>query len=219
MLARAIALGVLAGLLLLVGWYWWFRRYNQRRAAEVMRWIERALRGQGQIAGMEWRSASRFSLRLRLVPAVFRGASLLVQLLPRHSPPQWLLSRLRRSRETLLFEADLDGPPNFNLEVHNHRWYGKTQRTFPPGRQGWEFEQVGPFVMTTRNEWKYKLSGMMPALIASREREVMLVRFRSSSPHFSATVPLETLAPEADDGAGILEVLQELAAGAASTRF
>lgn len=135
MLIRAIAIGVLAGLLGLVGWYWWFRRYNRLRAAEVVRWIERALRGQGQIAGIQWNSASRFRVQLRLLPAVFRGACLLVQLLPRHSPPHWLLSRLRRRRETLLFEADLDGPPSFNLEVHNHRWYGKTQRFFSPGKQ------------------------------------------------------------------------------------
>lgn len=73
--------------------------------------------------------------------------------------------------------------------------------------------------MTTRNEWQYNLSGMMHALVASRECDVLMVRFRRSSPHFSAMVALETLASEADKGTCILDVLRELAAGAASTKF
>ncbi len=73
--------------------------------------------------------------------------------------------------------------------------------------------------MTTRNEWQHNITGMMRALIVSRDCDVLTVCFRRSSPHFSVTVPLETLAPESQARPDILDMLRELAAGAASARF
>jgi hypothetical protein len=219
MWAHIVAVGIGVGVFLLIGWYWWFRRYNRRRATEVVGWIERTFHGHGQIAGVEWDSASRFSVKLHLLPSLFRHVSLLVQFLPRQSPIHWLLSRIKKHPETVMFQADLDGAPSFNLEVHNHRWYGRTRRRLSSKTQDWTLEQVGPFVMTTRNEWQHDITGMMRALVASRECDVLTVCFRRRSPHFSVTVPLETLAPESGTQSDIFDVLRELAAGAASARF
>jgi hypothetical protein len=144
MLARIIAVDLLAGASLIIVWYFGFQRYNRRKSVEVLRWIDRAFKGHGQVAGVHWAAASRFHVQLRLASAMFRHASLVVQLFPREVPFAWLMSRIRRQQETLTFQADLDTAPSFNLEVHNHRWCGRTRRRFPADTQNWALEQAGP---------------------------------------------------------------------------
>ncbi len=219
MLVRVIAIDVLAVALLVLAWYFWFLRFNRRRAVEVLRWIEGAFNGHGQIASVRWASGSRFDVQMRLAPAMFRQASLVVQLFPRELPVSWVLSRIRKQQETLTFQADLDSAPSFNLEVHNHRWYGRTRRRFPTKSQEWVLEQAGPFVLTTRNDWQREITTMKGALVASRDCDCLTVCFRRTSPHFSVTVPLATIAPGSETKSEIFDVLRELAAGASTARF
>ncbi len=219
MLLRLIAIDVLAGVSLVVAWYFWFLRYNRRKAVEVLQWVERAFRGHGHVASVHWAAASRFHVQMRLSGNLFRHVSLVVQLFPREVPFAWVLSRIRRQQETLTFQADLDCGPSFNLEVHNHRWYGRTRRRFPNKNQNWVLEQAGPFVLTTRNDWQREITTMMGALVASRECDCLTVSFRRTSPHFSVTVPLESIAPESQTQSEIFDVLRELAAGASAARF
>ena len=60
---------------------------------------------------------------------------------------------------------------------------------------------------------------MMSALVASRDCDFLSVAFRRTTPHFSATVPLASLAPEAQTESDLFDVLRELAAGASTSRF
>ena len=60
---------------------------------------------------------------------------------------------------------------------------------------------------------------MMTALVASRDCDFHSVSFRRASPHFSATVPLESISPDSQCEAEIFEVLRELAACASASRF
>jgi hypothetical protein len=143
---------------------------------------------------------------------------LTVQLFPRQWPLSWLLRRARREKETITFQADLDSAPCFDLEVHNHRWYGP-KRPRSGKLRLWKMQPAKPFVLTTRNEWQREVTTMMNALVASRECDCSSVCIRRSSPHFSVTVPLETLAPEARSQAAIFDVLRELAIGASTARF
>lgn len=219
MLLRLIAIDSLAALLLVAAWYLWFLRYNRRRAAEILNWVEHAFHGHGAAGSVRWAGASRFFIFMRFPPALFQRASLAVQLFPRETPVSWLMSRVRRRRETLTFQADLDNPPGFDLEVHNHRWYGRTRRRFPAKSPNWILEQAGPFVLTTRSDWPHEVTNLMNALLASRECDCLTVCFRRSSPHFSVTVPLDTFAPDAQGQLEVFEVLRELAAGASATRF
>jgi hypothetical protein len=53
--------------------------------------------------------------------------------------------------------------------------------------------------------------------MTSRGHNLLSVRFRSESPHISATVPLEALSDE-QAAAGFFTVLRELAAGASTHR-
>jgi hypothetical protein len=60
---------------------------------------------------------------------------------------------------------------------------------------------------------------MMSALVAARRCDFLSVNFRRNSPHFCATVPLQSLTPQAQSEAEIFDVLSELAGGASASRF
>jgi len=219
MLVRIVTIDVIAGAVVVLGWYLWFVRVNRARAVQVLAWVERAFDGQGQIAGVQWFGASKFQVRVRLSPNLFRQTRLKVQLQPRQLPFAWFWAWLRRREETLTFEADLDCPPSFNLEVNNHRWCGRTRRRFPSKSENWVMERTGPFVITTRNDWQREITNMMNSLMASRECDCLRVSFSRNSPHFSAMVPLQSISPEAQSETNIFDVLRELATGASASRF
>src|SRR5207237_3987403 len=117
---------VTLGVVVVALWYGVFRRYSRRQSLQVLRWIETSLAGHGRIVGLSWSSPSRLSAELRLSPGIFQHVSAEVHLTPREWPLPWLLARLRQQPEVITFRADLDVPPEFNLEVHNHRWWGRT---------------------------------------------------------------------------------------------
>jgi len=214
-----LGVALLAGVVLTVAWYCYFARSNRRRATQVMHWVERVFGGHGRVADLVWESASQFRVRMELVTAMFHRATLVVQLFPRQHPLSWLIKRIRGQAETLTFEADLDSAPSFNLEVHNYRWYGRSRRRLASEPHHWDLHQTSPFVLTTRNDWQREITSMMNALVASRECDCSCVSFRRSSPHFSATVPLEIMAPSLPHQPEIFDMLRELAAGASTARF
>lgn len=214
----SVAIEIAVAAMLVVAWYLWFRRRNRRKSIQVLERIKTAFAGHAQILGIRRTGASRFSVRLRVLSTLFQHASVLVELHPRELPLLWIWSRLRKRQETLTFEADLECPPAFNLEVHNHRWCGRT-RSFPRHQHRVALEHCGPFVLTTRNDWQREITTMMTALVASRDCDFLTVSFRRTSPHFSATVPLNSLSPESQCEAEIFDVLRELAACASASRF
>jgi len=60
---------------------------------------------------------------------------------------------------------------------------------------------------------------MMNALLSCREREVLSLEFRRSSPHFSAIIVLECISPDGRAGSNVFDTLRELAAGASASRM
>ena len=213
-----LTMEIAVGAVLVVLWYVWFRRQNCRKSIHVLQRIKSAFAGHAQILGVRWSGGSRFSVRLRVLSTLFQQAAVLVELHPREVPLNWLWARLRRRQETLTFEADLECPPAFNLEVHNHRWCGRTRKV-PRDHRQMAVEHCGPFILTTRNDWQREITSMMTALVASRDCSFLTVSFRRTSPHFSATVPLDSLSPQSPYEAEIFEVLRELAACASASRF
>lgn len=210
---------LLIGAAVFLSWYSWFVRYNRKKSLEILRWIETALAGKGHVVAIRWMAPSRFEVALRLGNRLFQKPSLQVQLMPRETPLSWIVNRLKKRQETATFEADLEAAPAANLQVHTHRWCGRTRKSFSPDPRHWVFEQAGPFVLTTRRDWQREVTAMMNSLISTREREVINVAFRRSSPHFTATVPLEALSPQADDQSRVFEMLNEIAAGISPSHF
>jgi len=214
-----VALEILAGLVLVAGWYVAFVRYNRRRAAEVLLWIRTAFSGHAQILGIHWSSPSRFRVKLRVVPNLFQHSYVDVRLLPREFLLNWLLSKLRKQQEIATFEADLDAAPTFNLEVHNQRWSGRSRRGAKLNPHRSTVETLGPMVITTRNDWQREITAMVDALVASRDSDFLNVQFRRTSPHLSATVPLASLVPQNKNANQVFHVLRELADCAGASRF
>ena len=214
-----VSLEVVAGLILVTGWYVCFIRYNRRRAAEVIFWIRTAFSGHAQVLGVHWSTSSRFHVRLKLQAGVFQHSYIVVQLLPREFFFNWFLSKLRKQQELAVFQADLDSAPCFNLEVHNQRWCGRSRHGTRLDPERGVIENFGPFVLTTRNDWQREITSMVNALVASRDNDFLSVNFSRHSPHLSATVPLDSLAPHNTSGNKVFHVLRELADCAGASRL
>jgi hypothetical protein len=214
---RLILIDALSAAILLAFWYFCLARYNRRRGALALRWVEAACSGKGRIVEARWLSASRLQARLGFAAHWFENARVTVRLLPRPIPIQWLLSVWQKQKETLTFEADLDYAPALRLEVFRHRWLTHRRGSLTSGMQNWTVSHPGPVVLTTRTHWTQELTPVVNTLITSRGHNLLSVRFRPESPHLAATVALEALSDE-QAAAGFLGVLRELAAGASTSR-
>jgi len=213
-----IAIDAGGAITFLLAWYILFVRYNRRRSKQILQRLRGAFAPQAQIMSVRWMGSSQFTVRLRVVSTLFQQATLQVRMHTRQVPFLWIWERLRKRQEQMTFEADLECAPGFNLEVHNRRWCGRT-RKFPRDVRRMALDQCGPFVLTTRNDWQREITAMMSALVASRDCDFLSVNFRRNSPHFSATLPLYTVAPDSDCEPQFFDVLRELASCAQVTKF
>jgi len=197
-------------------WYSWFVRYNRRRAASVLEWIQAACLGKARLTNLEWHSnSSRLKATLHLATRWFDDASVTIRLLPRPLPVKWAVSRFRKQQETLTFEADMGFPPAFRLDIFRHRWSGQTGTK--KGVRNWTISRPGPVILTTREEWPVELTPVVNALTSCRDKDFVSVRFNQTAPHFAATVALDSLSDEKSASA-LLGLLRELAASSSSAK-
>jgi len=213
---RLLLIDALSAVALLTAWYFLFTRYNRRKAATAMKWVETACSGNGRIVDAHWLGTCRLQARLRFVAQWFDNARVTVRLRPRPIPLQWLFSIWRKQKETLTFEADLGLAPSFHLEVFRHQWVTHKQIGVRKPRN-WAVSRPGPVILTTRTQWTQELTPVVNTLMTSRGHSLVAVRFRPESPHLAATVDLETLADE-QAAAGFLGMLRDLAAGASASK-
>jgi hypothetical protein len=216
---RLLAIDVVCAIAAMALWHFLFVAYNRRKGSAALRWVESACAGRGRILDFHWLSSSRLYARLQFPSRSFENARVTMKFLPRSRPLQWLLSYLRKQKETLTFEADLGGSPRFHLEVFRHHWCAHSRGAGNKRRDGreWEVYEPGPVILTTRTHWKEDPAAELNALMAVRRQEVLQVRFRPESPQFSATIKLDNL----DDpraAANFLSTLRELASGASAHR-
>ena len=210
-----LVISVVVSAVLVGAWYFIFSRYNRRRSLQILSWLEAALGPHGEIVGVRWAGMSRLHVPLRLAAGVFQRANIVVDMVPRELPLHWLMSRWRKQQDTVTFSADLDVPPAMNLELHNHRWCGRTQRKLPMKIERWGVEQSVPLVLTSRADWH--MAGMVSSLLATPHRDFLELRIRRQSPHLRARVPLESIAPGAPAPGQVFAMLRELAVGASTS--
>ncbi len=204
-------------LLCCAAWYGLSLRHNRRKAVKALRWIEAALAGQGYVVGIRWLASSRFKVPLRLNSSTFHRAWILVELSPCEMPLTWLLNKVRKRRDLLVFQADLDLPPAFSLDVHNLRWFASSSRKKPLDTVRWNFEQVTPFVISTRVQWQKEIASTMTSLVGSANRDFLNINYQRSSPHFSVTLPLEAFAPNSPARNYVFETMRELAGSSSNS--
>jgi hypothetical protein len=200
-------------------WCWLFARWNQRRARHLLSRIESAFEGNAQVKSVQWRTASEFEVQVDLENCAFVQPAITVRMLPREMPLSWIISRLKKQRETLTFQADLHCPPGFNLVVQNQRWFDRSRRRINEKKAVLRLKHIGPFVMSSRSDWHRDITNMMHALSASRDCDLLSVSFQRTSPHFSATIPLGAIDRAGCSPVRIFEALRELASGASTAKF
>jgi hypothetical protein len=167
--------------------------------------------GKGRVLNPHWKSGStQLKATLRLSSRWFEDARLTVRLQPRPFPVQWFLSRWRKQSETLTFEADMGFPPGFHLDVFRRRWSGHSAKKVASETRTWTLSRPGPVILTTKDEWPPELTPVINALTAWRDKDFLNVRFNPTSPHFTATVALESLSDE-NTAAQVLGLFRELA--------
>jgi hypothetical protein len=216
---RLLFIDVVCAGIALGGWYFLFAAYNRRRGAEALRWVQSACAGKGRVVDSHWITTSRLYARLQFPSRNFENARVTMRFRPRALPVRWLMSRLRKQKETLTFEADLGGSPSFHLEVVRHRWCAHSRGITARKRdeREWDIYEPGPVILTTRTHWKEDSTPELNALMAVRQQDVLQVRFRPESPQFSATIALAAL-DDPRSASGFLSTLRELAAGASAHR-
>lgn len=203
----------------LVVWYFYSSHRSRQRAFEVLGWIEALISGQGHVAGIKWESSSSFNVPLRLRTNAFHNASLKVNFIPRELPLKWIARRLKKDQETLIFQADLDWAPPFTLELRSHRLFARTRKDLAPEAPGWDFQQTTPFVLTTRKDWQKEITSIISSLLSCPERQFLSIGFCQNSPHFTATLALDSIAPTSACRTEIFNSLRELATGASAPQI
>lgn len=216
-MGRLFLIDVIAAAVLVGLWYFFFARYNRKRGARALRWVEAACSSRARIVEAHWVGASRLQAHLRFAAHWFENANVTIRLLPRPLPVQWLLSRWHKQRETLTFEADLDYVPAIRLEVRRHRWLTHRTSKISESSQNWTVSRPGPVVLTTSMNWRQELPPIVNTLMTSRGHDLLSVRFDPESPHLAATIDLEALSGE-EAAASFLGVVRDLAAGASTSR-
>ena len=203
----------------LLAWHVYFARKSRKRAFEVLSWIEDLLCGHGHVAGVKWNGAASFHIPVKLRSNAFHNPSLRVNLIPKELPLNWLFSKIKKSQETLLFEADLDWAPPFSLELQSYRLFARTRKDLPPDAPGWDFEQTTPFILTTRKDWQREITSVITSLLSHPDRQFLSIAFSQKSPHFTATMALDSIAPTSSCRTEIFDSLRELAAGASAPQI
>jgi hypothetical protein len=189
-------------------------RMRRRKAKEVLQWVQSSLAGRGHVAGISWLSASRFRIPLRLTDGLFHHAWVLVELHACQTPVQWLVNKMKGSRELLTFQADLDYAPTFSLQVQNFRWFARSSRKATLDQPGWQFEHLPPVMISTQPKSHHEVANTMASLSRGDSSDFLEISFQRRSPHFSATLPLEALSPDAPIRTYILDAMKELAVNA-----
>jgi hypothetical protein len=214
---RLVLIDALGAVVLLGAWFFYFARYNRRKGAVALRWVEAACSSKGQLLDSRWLGLTLLQARFGFTAHWFDNARVTIRLRPRPIPFNWFVSIWHKQKETLTFEADLDCAPGFRLDVYRHRWMSQQHSHVSSQPRDWSISRPGPVVLTTRTRWTQELSPVVNTLMTARGHNLISVRFRSESPHIEATVPLEALSDE-QAAAGFLSVLRELAAGASASR-
>ena len=154
---------------------------------------------------------------LRLVSGVFRKARIMVKISPLELPLNWFVRRLKSGEpDTLTFCADLDLKPKFALEMQSMRWFARSKKNLDLKEDGWHFESPAPVLLTTRLDWQKEATEVFQSVMNWETRDQMSLSFQCKSPHFRATLPLESIAPETRKQSQVFETLRAIAEGASA---
>lgn len=204
-----IALGVIAAAVAVYAAHWLLQRRLQSRALRALRWIENSLGPSGHVSGMRWLNASEFEVPIKVVHPIFQRPRIQVRLRPVWTPGR------KAEPESFTFHADLDSQPTFAMGFENLRWFARTDKRLATDAPGWTVSNCTPVVLTTKLDWSKDVTNAVYSILQSDRKEHVNVVFRQTSPHFSATFPLDAISPAQAEPLEFLDVVREMAENAA----
>jgi hypothetical protein len=99
--------------------------------------------------------------------------------------------------------------------MQNFRWFARSSKKSSIERPGWQFERLQTVMISTKPELQREIACTMTQLSKGDGGDFLEVNFQRRSPHFSATLPLESLAPGSPARSYMLDAMRELAGTAA----
>lgn len=105
-------------LLLLLCWYFFGMQYNIRRARRALKWLEQGLPVIGEKATLNWTGISVAQIQISKAKDPFRSGEVLIQMQPRELPFWWFWQR-HHVQDMLIFRAQLQAAPRFDLVSHS----------------------------------------------------------------------------------------------------
>ncbi|MBI4790332.1 MAG: hypothetical protein HY782_25140 [Chloroflexi bacterium] len=107
--------------ILFLGWFALGTQRNVRKGDVVLRWLKGGLPLVGDKSTMRWLGSSVLELKIAKAKSPFRTAETLAVFEPRDVVLLWLLERARGRRDTLIFRAQLQSAPAFELDAFDPR--------------------------------------------------------------------------------------------------
>jgi hypothetical protein len=100
-----------------LGWFAVGTHLNVRKGNQVLSWIQTGLPLLGERTTMRWLGSSVVELKIAKARTPFRNVETLAVFEPRDVPILWAISRQQGRRDMLIFRAQMENTPAFELEV------------------------------------------------------------------------------------------------------
>lgn len=90
---------------------------NVRKGNQILSWLQSGLPVLGERTTMRWMGSSVMELKIAKAKTPFRNAETLAVFEPRDVPVLWAISRAQGRRDMLIFRAQMEATPRFELEA------------------------------------------------------------------------------------------------------
>lgn len=103
--------------ILFLGWFAVGTHLNVRKGNQLLTWLQNGLPLLGERTTLRWMGSSVMELKIAKAKTPFRNVETLAVFEPRDVPFLWAFTRWRGRRDILIFRAQMEAAPRFELEV------------------------------------------------------------------------------------------------------
>ncbi len=116
---------------------------NVRKGDAILKWMRQGLPLIGERTTMRWLGSSVMELKIAKANAPFRNTETLAVFEPRDVLIWWLWSRARGRRDLLIFRAQLNTSPKFELEAFDPKGWTTHHTERDVKKKNWKSIEVG----------------------------------------------------------------------------
>ena len=102
-MGRLVLIDVLSAMVLLAAWFFYFARYNRRKGAAALHWVEAACSNKGQMLDSRWLSQTLLQARFGFSAHWFDNARVTIRLRPRPIPFRVVCQHLAQAERNSYF--------------------------------------------------------------------------------------------------------------------